>query len=108
MRLIDADALVMRMRLIDANALVEDIEEYQESMMFDSYAERMHFNDVIDFAVDHIEEAPTIDAVQVVRCKDCKWWGDRDHLATDNVKYCQFGRYMVGANGYCIYGEVKE
>jgi len=59
------------MRLIDADALVEDIEEYQKSMMFDSYAERMHFDDMIDFAVDHLEEAPTIDAVPVVRCKDC-------------------------------------
>ena len=97
------------MRLIDADALVEDIEEYQKSMMFDSYAERMHFDDIIDFAVDHLEEAPTIDAVPVVRCKDCKNWGTDWVLGeTEHVKCCNLAEYMVGANGYCIYGEVKE
>lgn len=58
-------------RLIDADALVKDIEEYQKSMVFHSYGERMHFDDMIDFAVDHLNEAPAIDAVPVVRCKDC-------------------------------------
>ena len=51
------------MRLIDADALVKDIEDYQKSMVFHSYGERMHFDDMIDFAIDHIEEAPTVDAV---------------------------------------------
>ena len=55
-----------------------------------------------------IGDLPNLDAVPVVRCRDCKWWGDDEHLATDNVKYCQFGRYMVGLNGYCVYGEVKQ
>ena len=97
------------MRLIDADALIEDIEEYQKSMVFHSYGERMHFDDMIDFAVDHIEEAPTIDAVPVIRCKDCKWWGLPEGMyATENVKHCELGRYMVASNGYCVYGEVKS
>ena len=50
----------MDIRPIDANELVKDIEEYQKSMVFDSYADRMHFDDMIDFAVDHLEEAPTL------------------------------------------------
>lgn len=58
------------MRLIDADALVKDIEDYQKSMVFHSYGERMHFDDMIDFAINHIEEAPAIDAVPVVHYKD--------------------------------------
>ena len=56
-----------------------------------------------------IEQAPTVDAVEVVRCKDCKNWKHLDHLGcTDFVKLCKLGGYMVGANGYCVYGERKE
>ena len=56
-----------------------------------------------------IRNQPTIDAVEVVRCKDCKHWKYIDHLGcTDFAKLCKWGGYMVGANGYCIYGERKE
>ena len=55
-----------------------------------------------------IRNQPTIDAVEVVRCKDCKNWKHLDHLGcTDFVKLCKWGGYMVGANGYCVYGERK-
>lgn len=57
------------MRLIDADELVKDIEEYQKSMIFDSYSDRMHFDEMIDFAVDHLEEAPTIDAALVTHAR---------------------------------------
>ena len=40
-----------------------------------------------------IDNAPTIDAVPVVRCKDCKWWDECDEL---------------DENGYCHHGERKD
>lgn len=56
-----------------------------------------------------IEQMPTIDAVPVVRCKDCKWWGLPEGMyATKNVKHCELGRYMVASDGYCVYGEVGK
>lgn len=40
------------------------------------------------------------------RCKDCKHWKHFDHLGcTDFVKVCGLSNYMIGANGYCLYGE---
>ena len=39
------------------------------------------------------------DAVEVVRCKDCRWWRDIDHTC----KY-SFTSPMC-ANDYCSYGE---
>jgi len=45
------------MRLIDADALKEDLTRF--------YANEVTARDLID-------EQPTIDAVPVVRCKDCK------------------------------------
>lgn len=47
------------------------------------------------------------DAVEVIRCKDCKHWSDGVSGCTDYVKCCKIGFYMVGANGYCVYGERK-
>lgn len=45
--------------------------------------------------------------IQVVRCKDCKHWADGVSGCTDHVKCCKIGYYMVGENGYCVYGERK-
>ena len=47
-----------------------------------------------------IANTPTIDAVSVVRCKDCK----HKH-PYNNVWLCRFGLMMPGNDGYCSYGE---
>lgn len=46
--------------------------------------------------VSLINNAPTIDAVEVVRCKECRW----GHL-------CVFGQHL-GLDGFCSKGERKE
>ena len=40
-----------------------------------------------------------------VHCRDCKHWGTGIADETDMVKCCEYGKYMVGNNGYCCYGE---
>lgn len=57
--------------------------------------------------VEAIEALQAIDVVPVVRCKDCKHWRPCAG-ATEHVKCCEFAGYMVGANGYCVYGEKRE
>ena len=54
-------------RLIDADALYDKVEQkYKVS------SGRMHsgYREFLDMICD----APTVDAVEVVRCKDCKWF----------------------------------
>lgn len=76
------------MRLIDAEKLWLTTE-YTEDGKVHKYYEQ--------FEVDN---APTIDAVQVVRCKDCKYYnGEYDDCAYD---------IFVKPNGYCMYGEEKD
>lgn len=58
-------------------------------------------------SVEAIEAAPAIDAVEVVRCRDCKRWGTGYGGETEHIKVCEFANYMVGENGYCVYGERK-
>lgn len=46
------------MRLIDADALIDELGISDEDIIFEGM----------------LEDAPTIDAMPVVRCKDCKWY----------------------------------
>lgn len=48
------------------------------------------------------------DVVPVLRCKKCKYWSDGIKECTDRVKFCTIGYYMVGENGYCVFGERKD
>ena len=53
-----------------------------------------------------IDKAPTIDAVPVVRCEDCRYFGLND----ENVPYCShpFGLNDPEPNGFCNYGRNKN
>lgn len=54
------------------------------------------------------EELKDHKTLNIVHCKDCKHWGTGVAGETENVKCCEYGKYMVGDNGYCVYGEKKE
>ena len=56
----------------------------------------------LDKAMEMIEAAPTIDAVPVVRCGECKWFIGVGH-------YCKYFREKIKrTHGYCSYGERRE
>lgn len=59
---------------------------------------------VMDIAI--LKAIPTIDAVPVVRCKNCKSFGTND----ENVPYCvnPFGLDDPEPNGFCNYGRKKN
>ena len=54
-----------------------------------------------------IESAPAVDAVKVVRCKDCIRRYDSDECPMCYVSGGQYYEYTSG-NGYCDRGERKE
>lgn len=64
-------------------------------------------NEVYSFAeiADHlIANGVTIP----VRCKNCAFWSDGVAGCTDHVKICTIGFYMIGENGFCSFGEIKD
>ena len=93
------------MKLIDADALAMHMADWQLSACSDQY-------DTIEEAIDAVASAPTIDAVPVVRCKDCK----RRRSAAKNGRvywngyeyYCEIAHYGVLDEGFCFYGERKD
>ena len=58
-----------------------------------------------NYATLILQEAPTVDAVPVVRCKDCKW------LYDEMDDYCcrsHRGLARICENSFCSYGERKD
>lgn len=85
-------------RYIDADAL---IEEYCGECEAD---QRGYCDRDICATILWINEAPTVDAVEVVRCKDCKhmeWYFGEMTCPYDDDR-------CVDANHFCSYGERKE
>lgn len=60
-----------------------------------------------------IGDAPTVDAVEVVRCKDCKYWDQRVMISPIQGMCKKFTNapylYSYRArNDFCSYGERKD
>ena len=68
-------------------------------------------NAFIDAAI--LKAIPTIDAVPVVRCRDCKWFNhytmecESDDVATDHEGGASFS-INFGPDDFCSYGQRKE
>ena len=94
------------MRLIDADALMDVIRqhEYRLATKQGSIDYGM-FTLGIQQAVD---EQPTIDAVPVVMCRDCKFRSS--WMMNRNLRYIcpESGMFPNGENDFCSYGERKE
>lgn len=54
-----------------------------------------------------IDSAPTIDAVPVVRCRECYYWESGENPC-EKWEYCNFHRIGIGPHDFCSYGERKE
>ena len=96
------------MRLIDADALMNTLQELfdkreKEQIFTVSRGSFVTWND----AICHVKTAPTIDAVPVVLCKDCKWGRE----VCGNIE-CSVDMYEpVEYHGYewfCPLGERKD
>ena len=59
----------------------------------------------VDDAMCLIDDAPSVDAVEVVRCRDCKHMIPQSH-----TRYCTVwhGINGMGDDGFCNYGERKD
>ena len=84
------------MRLIDADAFeVIGLPDASEEFALG-----------VQHAMELLDKAPTVDAVEAVRCKDCKHM----ELAMGNLRWCNAwdGINGMGDDGFCNYGERKE
>ena len=86
-------------------------EKYGYNKAIDDLTEKIvgygtydYYGNVID-VLEIAEKLKEHKTLNIVHCKDCKHWGTGVAGETENVKCCEYGKYMVGENGYCVYGE---
>ena len=93
-------------RLIDANAFLKDILTAGIGKTIIEYSE----SDIGYM----IRKRPTVDAVEVVRCRKCKHWkpsGSKAGNSFSDMEYiggCEFTNYYRRESDFCSYGERKE
>lgn len=97
-------------RLIDANKIINDIGLYM--------AENSYLNDtpldILKMVIDWIKDSQAVDAVPMVRCRDCKHWkpsGSKAGNSFSDMEYiggCEFIKYYCRESDFCSYGERKE
>ena len=88
------------MRLIDADEA--------KLALIASKAKHMAHNEILSADEDEImgflDHMKTVDAVPVIRCKDCKHWA-----CDDSESYCdELGIFNTDMNSYCSYAKRKE
>lgn len=88
------------MRLIDADALRETM--YHEAFETDTDMQKWDSGCWIRYKMfeDALENAPTIYAEPIVRCKDCKYYEGKN-------TYCANDR-LATPDDYCSIGERRE
>ena len=90
------------MRLIDADALIELHCEGCSKDVRDGCE-----TDPVCATLMWLEDAPTIDAVPVVRCKDCKYWNKRYEAMGMCMKHNAILTFTK-PDFYCAWGERKQ
>ena len=85
------------MRPIDADATIKDIDAQMELMekLLPIPELKQMADEMYKGFVAQLNKMPTIDAVEVVRCKDC-----------ENHDYCTW--YGCEEQDYCSYGRRKD
>lgn len=88
-------------RLIDADLLKEKLDE-REAEDIELYGCAIPEGFCSEDAKEVVDKMPTVDAVEVVRCKDCKFLHEKG--------YCTrvVGLSRIKPDDFCSYGERKE
>lgn len=92
------------MRLIDADALIEIFDKDEYERVRNEY--QSGYNDGLLHAEVVADDQPTVDAVPVIRCKDCAYYRPYSdgRYDCDNM----LGMADVDEDGFCSRAERKE
>lgn len=92
------------MRLIDADVLIAKIDAWDESARNGTNPNCKNGNEyeaAMDICI-MVEESPIVDAVPVVRCRECIRWRGKDD---GNAAPCSWDWYNKDPDWYCPRGK---
>ena len=87
-------------RLIDADRALEIVRDQGIA-----HPNAYHLT---NYATLILREAPTVNAVEVVRCRDCKHWDVRPINGRCTLGKCLKLSRVMGDTSFCSYGERKD
>ena len=89
-------------RLIDADALEKKLHEFA----LDEWNQRAttSWSNAFLECEDIVYNAQTVDAVEVVRCKDCRYYDAENHNCLDELGYSR----VWEEDDYCSFAERRE
>lgn len=110
-RYIDADALIAELQK-DANAFDDEAEDARKNSRNytdgDLYSVMGRAEGIRD-AMMEVYDASTVDAVSVVRCKECKYWEESQYYQEFMVcTYVKGATFTRQHDDFCSRGERKE
>ena len=93
-----------------------DVEKLKDAIIVVSkmYGNSHEVEEVKKLLVELLDRCPTVDAVPVVRCKECIYFEAKNNLETQGVCMCgekemnYGGEFYPFADDFCSYGERKE
>ena len=91
------------MRLIDADAIRKRLIDRQITDAFFNAVQRHEIGCIVGM----VDEQPTINAVPVVRCKDCQWLNAGKNIVEEWMWCCLLSR-DVSEDHFCGYGERRS
>ena len=97
------------MRLIDADALQKLFNEVSSSLLCrrDLAKDTEHMVRAFLMVTEMIQDAPTVDAVPVVRCRECKY-AKNAKVNKKGLRICSASHMEIVDDDFCSYGEREE
>lgn len=80
-------------------------EDYNNAPYLDEYLEG--YRDGLHQAAKELSTAPTVDAVPVVRCREC-YYKDEKRIMDEDALWCRKHHMYVTADWFCADGERKD
>lgn len=93
MRLIDVDEVLRKMQQV-----LDEKQDQRDSVAYFAFSSVM----------SALQTEPTVDAVEVVRCKECKHYGwEQEPCHGKTWRFCRLhkGLVVVNRDTFCSYGE---
>lgn len=107
-----SEKLISAEKLISTGVVLGKIEKEIREIPFiaDPYAAirtdyDIGYNNALAMAKAIVMNAPAVDAVEVVRCGDCRSYLPENH---NFAKHCQLTGTEMDEDGFCSYGERRE
>ena len=88
-------------RMVDADVLKEELIKALHEPLMD-------IDEAIDVVVTTIDDAPTVDAVEVVRCKDCKYGEPNGQYGCKCYHYELYETHEMSPSDFCSHAERRK